>query len=205
MKDRKGQPGGRTARSETQTFAVLFLMSAMLAPLAFGAADILAIDLLALLNFSPETAALGVVATVPMLALLHWFMAAKHEKIERFRASQIEYFAQIGFRFTPLRIVLISLAAGIGEELLFRGVFQTLADRHMSSIAAIIATNAVFGLLHARSLAYALIAGLVGAYLGALFRLTASLAVPMIAHALYDVAALAVTEREIQRRRLAVR
>ena len=49
---------------------------------------------------------------------------------------------------------------------------------------------AVFGLLHFITPLYALLAGLMGLYLGWLYEATGNLIVPMIVHGLYDFAAL---------------
>ena len=53
----------------------------------------------------------------------------------------------------------------------------------------------LFGAAHWLTATYALLAGLIGLYLGALFLLTENLLVPAIAHAAYDVVALSVLVR----------
>ena len=75
-------------------------------------------------------------------------------------------------------IVLLSLMAGIGEEALFRGVIQAgLAERVPASAAVVIAAL-LFGVAHWLTRSYALLAGLIGVYLGVLFLLTDNLLVP---------------------------
>ena len=100
---------------------------------------------------------------------------------------------------TWLELAAISLLAGMGEELLFRGVFQarwssgpaiscrTPRPPQWSAIGSRSSRVAiVFGLLHAFSSAYAVLAALMGLYLGWLWMATGNLAVPIVAHAVYD-------------------
>jgi len=49
-----------------------------------------------------------------------------------------------------------------------------------------------FGLAHCLTPAYAVLAAIVGAYLGSLFALTGNPLLPILAHALYDLPALAI-------------
>lgn len=155
-----------------------------------------------LAQFSVDLAGVGagLIATTPLVALLLWFMRTKHGPLASFRESQIEFLANIGFRFTPLRIAIMAAGAGVSEELLFRGVLQTLSDRYLPIWLAIVLTNLLFGVLHARTALYAVIAGLVGAYLGWLFAYTDNLIAPIITHALYDAIALELARRAIAKR-----
>ena len=108
------------------------------------------------------------------------------------------YFAH-GRRYRPAHILLISLSAGIGEEALFRGGLQTLAADHLPAWAAILLVSLLFAALHIRSrgvfafvLAYSLL-------FGAVYHATASLVGVMLAHAAFDVWALALVQRELVR------
>lgn len=157
------------------------------------------------IHFSIKGFVIGVAAAVPLIVLLHLLMQANQAALKRFRDSQIELFAQIGFTFTLPRIVLMALAAGVSEELLFRGVLQVWSSGFLPVWLAIFATNAIFGALHARTLGYALIAFAVGVYFGALFELTGDLLTPITAHALYDAVALEYTRRAVDVRKQADR
>jgi membrane protease YdiL (CAAX protease family) len=86
--------------------------------------------------------------------------------------------------------VVISLLAGAGEEGVFRGILQGYLSGVMGEVPALIAAAALFGLLHFITPLYAVLATLMGLYLGWLFLATGNLVVPMIVHALYDLAAL---------------
>jgi membrane protease YdiL (CAAX protease family) len=73
---------------------------------------------------------------------------------------------------------------------LFRGLLQTGLSTVSSWWLGLIITSIIFGLLHFVSLLYAVLATLIGLYLGFLFIIFDNLAVPMIVHALYDFVAL---------------
>jgi len=186
-------------RGDRRAFWTTFALGALIVPATIGIAYAASIDLFAQLGARPVAVAIGVLATAPLLALLVWIMKTRRAPIAAFRRSQIEFFGDIGFAFTRVRIALLATIAGVGEELLFRGVFQTAAEQHLPLAAAILLPNVLFGALHARSLIYALAAGGVGIYLGVVFWLSGSLVAVMIAHGLYDLIALEWTRRILRR------
>ena len=95
----------------------------------------------------------------------------------------------------PLALALVALLAGLGEETLFRGVIQPALAAHLPLWAALAVTAALFGLAHWITPTYALLAGIVGAYLGGLLLVSGNLLAPIVAHALYDLVALTLLVR----------
>jgi membrane protease YdiL (CAAX protease family) len=94
-----------------------------------------------------------------------------------------------------LQLAVVALAAGVGEELLFRGLIQAGLSRliggpHAPLIGLAIA-SVVFGVCHWLDTTYAVLAGLAGAYFGWLLLVSGSLWTPIVAHATYDFLALA--------------
>ncbi len=91
-------------------------------------------------------------------------------------------------------LLLISLAAGIGEELLFRGYVQAAVADWIAPPwgmwVAITCASLLFGVCHWLCLAYALLAAAMGILLGTLFAATGNLLAPITAHAVYDFLAL---------------
>jgi membrane protease YdiL (CAAX protease family) len=82
------------------------------------------------------------------------------------------------------QIVGLSVAAGIGEELFFRGFLQPLAG--------VVAASLAFGAAHvagARMVAFGVWAAVMGLLLGALAMATGGIVASMTAHACYDVLA----------------
>ncbi|KHE91071.1 MAG: CPBP family intramembrane metalloprotease [Candidatus Scalindua rubra] len=79
-------------------------------------------------------------------------------------------------------LCLISVFAGLAEELLFRGVIQVKLG--------IVGASIIFGLLHFITPAYFVIATIMGLYLGILFQYYDSLLIPIQLHFIYDLGAL---------------
>uniref|UniRef100_A0A7R9ZN51 CAAX prenyl protease 2/Lysostaphin resistance protein A-like domain-containing protein n=1 Tax=Craspedostauros australis TaxID=1486917 RepID=A0A7R9ZN51_9STRA len=106
-------------------------------------------------------------------------------------ATQRSVMAVLGTRWKPRTALLAStalgMAAGFGEEMLFRGVLQYELG---ASFAAVGWTSVLFGLLHAVTPLYAVLATLASLYFGWLYLAADNLVVPILTHGLYDVAAL---------------
>jgi membrane protease YdiL (CAAX protease family) len=86
---------------------------------------------------------------------------------------------------TPIEIVAISVLAGVGEEVLFRGAVQPELG--------LIATSLVFGAFHVGgrlTMALGIWAACTGALLGWLAIATGGLLAPIVAHIAYDALAL---------------
>ncbi|HLT13223.1 MAG TPA: type II CAAX endopeptidase family protein [Marinobacter sp.] len=87
-------------------------------------------------------------------------------------------------------LLALSVLAGVGEELLFRGAIQGWLFQHMGPWAAVMAAAVLFGLVHYVSFTYFVMATGLGVVLGAAYQLSGSLAMVMIWHGVYDVLAL---------------
>ena len=89
-----------------------------------------------------------------------------------------------------LELLAISLVAGLGEELLFRGWLQSMLGGWLGPTAGLVGASVLFGLAHSVTRTYAVIAAVIGACLGWVWLLTGNLLVPIIAHGFYDFVAL---------------
>jgi hypothetical protein len=91
-------------------------------------------------------------------------------------------------------MAVIAVLAGFGEEMLFRGVIQNALGGWLGGTTGLWAAcglaSLLFGFAHAVSAAYAVLATLIGLYLGTLWIVTANLLVPVVAHGVYDFVAL---------------
>jgi len=136
----------------------------------------------------------GVAATVPMVLALFWMdrwpvgpLAPMKQFVQR---QVVPLFADLSVG----QLALLSLGAGIGEELLFRGLLQAGISEWIGSppgvLVGLIAASVIFGVCHWLTALYALLATIVGVYLGGLFVASGSLLTPIVAHALYDFVAL---------------
>ncbi len=88
------------------------------------------------------------------------------------------------------QLALISVVAGVAEEALFRGAIQGSLARGVGPKLALVIASVLFGAAHLITWTYAVMATVMGAYLGALWLWTGNLITPMVAHALYDFVAL---------------
>lgn len=91
-------------------------------------------------------------------------------------------------------LVYIATLAGVGEEILFRGLLQPWMETMWGKLWALLISNLLFGLAHSVTPLYTLLAALTGVYLGWLLDVGGerNLLIPMIVHAAYDLAAFFV-------------
>ncbi|HZO86561.1 MAG TPA: CPBP family intramembrane glutamic endopeptidase [Verrucomicrobiae bacterium] len=132
----------------------------------------------------------GILATVPMLASFGWVLNSSG----RF-ASDIRRFFERVIRpmfgeWSIAQLAIISLLAGLCEEVLFRGALQGGLTAKIGAPGALVISSVAFGLAHPVSRQYIMAAGLIGFFLGGLFIATGNLLAPIVAHALYDFCAL---------------
>lgn len=104
--------------------------------------------------------------------------------------------------FAPLslwQVAVISISAGIGEELLFRwclqGGLQTVLPGTVGQGLALVITSIAFGLCHAISVPYVVFATLVGGLMGVVMIASGSVVPAILAHGLYDFVAILVLRR----------
>jgi membrane protease YdiL (CAAX protease family) len=130
-----------------------------------------------------------------MLILLLWCLRTTWRPVRRLVVTVDDQLRPYLRQATAGGIVLLSVTAGAGEEILFRGVIQTGLERHVPVAAAVAIAALLFGLAHWLTPTYAVLAGLIGAYLGALYVLSDNLLAPIVAHSTYDAVALWVLAR----------
>ncbi len=130
----------------------------------------------------------GMIATLPLLLL---FFAIEQLPFKSLRDIRILLLNNLCAHLTKQSwadLCLLAGLAGIGEELLFRGVIQIWIENVWGISAAIIITSLLFALVHAITPIYALLAAMISVYLGLSLDYDASrnLLTPIIIHGLYD-------------------
>jgi membrane protease YdiL (CAAX protease family) len=148
-------------------------------------------------QLNPSLGALvwGVSATVPLLLGLAWMLAARSGPAYRLVSFVVEQLGAFVAARSTSELALLAALAGISEEVLFRGVVQVALARVLPDLGALLAAGVLFGLVHFASRAYAILAGIMGLYLGVLFLVRGSLLAPIITHGLYDFIALIYVAR----------
>ena len=169
-----------------------------LALLALGLAWLIDLDPLALLHFDWIATAWGVGAGLLLFAVAMVGDRVTVPGFSRIKQLLIEFLGRPLSLCRWYDLILLAVLAGFSEELLFRGVLQPWAERHLGYAGGLFVSNVAFGLAHAVTPMYALLAGAVGAYLGWLMDATGerNLLPPMITHALYDYLAFLWILRE---------
>lgn len=144
------------------------------------------------LEFSTATLGRGVAALAAMLVLLAALMQTQWRPLVELRRQVTVLVDQMFGGASWPALLAVAVAAGVGEELLFRGALQPLAVRWTGPVVGVALVSFVFGLLHAVSWAYFLVATAIGLMLGWLAEAYQDLTAPIFAHAVYDFVALVV-------------
>jgi membrane protease YdiL (CAAX protease family) len=134
----------------------------------------------------------GTLATLPPLIALSWLLHAQNARLAELVRTVEEMIGPLFAGASSGALLLLAILAGIGEESLFRGVLQSALAGPIGPWAALLVASVLFGLVHFVTATYAVLAGLIGLYLGWLFLRTGNLLVPIVVHALYDFVALSL-------------
>ncbi len=160
----------------------------------------------------------GLLATVPILIFMEIVRRIPCEAVRKLERLSDEGMMQTLLSLHPLEMIAISLCAGIGEELLFRGWlmygvadtyqwlagFSSLGDHPAATAVgltvALVLSSVAFGLVHPITKLYIVLAAVMGLYLGALVIGTGNLLIPITAHAAYDAVQMLMAAREDRRK-----
>jgi len=99
---------------------------------------------------------------------------------------------QLFKRFTWFQILVISLLAGIGEELLIRAVLQSFLIEGLGVFWGITCASIVFGILHFMTKTYVVLTFALGLLFGVAFYYSGSIVLVMVGHTVYDIIAFAM-------------
>lgn len=182
----------RRTRESLVLLAVVFEGGLGVAALALG--WWLACPPLETLRWTPAALGVGAAAALPMVGLL---LATVRFRIWPFSDVLRVVDELLAPLFRDCRLVdlaVISILAGLGEEMLFRGLIQEWVARWVpgpsGAWVGLAAAAVLFGLAHAITPSYAVLAGLMGLYLGWVWIASGNLLVPIVTHAVYDFLAL---------------
>jgi membrane protease YdiL (CAAX protease family) len=137
----------------------------------------------------------GTLAAIPLLAGFWWVVHSRRPALRRLRLWMQWLVDEVFARAGIAQLALVATLAGVGEELLFRGLLQWLVGYWTTPLLGLVVASMVFGAFHALSKLYFLLATLVGAYFGWLVLQYGELVTPIVAHGLYDFLALAYLAR----------
>lgn len=132
----------------------------------------------------------GLSSTLPMFSLFFWLLQSKWEPCQEIRQMMDEAVLPIFKDFSILQIALLSIAAGISEEVLFRAVIQGGLQSALGIPIAIMISSFLFGICHALTRFYLVLATIMGVYLSLVWMSTGQLLGPIITHTVYDFVVL---------------
>lgn len=144
--------------------------------------------------------AVGVLSTLPIWWLLVWARGLRVRPVEEFFAWVDSNIVTLFRGAAPWQIAVIAVLAGLGEEMLFRGILQQALQGWLGAWPGLLLASIAFGVAHWVNRTYMIFACIMGLYLGVLYWRTGSLLVPVIVHALYDFLALRMLVRELPNR-----
>jgi uncharacterized protein len=140
----------------------------------------------------------GVLVTLPMIAVFLWLVHSSRATLRELR-QQVEWLiAEMFPAASASQFALVALLAGVGEELLFRGVLQHVIAHWATPLTGLIIASLLFGLAHALSKLYFFLATAIGLCFGGLVLQYNDLVAPMVAHSLYDFFALSYLSRRLR-------
>ena len=147
-----------------------------------------------MIRWTREGAAWGAAAGLPLIAGLLVLVRVSWGPVRGLVRASEELVTPLFRQCRLAELAIISAFAGLGEEMLFRGVVQvTITEWFGGTVGiwiGILAAAVAFGLFHPITTNYAILAGAIGVYLGWIFAATENLLVPVVAHGVYDFAAL---------------
>lgn len=179
-------------RSQFLNFAGLFEGGLALA--ALGVGWLLEIDVLQHLSWNWSAIGWGVLGTVPTFLLFYLTFRFPIGELRRIRDFLVRELAPSLAVLKWYDLILLSVLAGVSEELLFRGLFKLWLGEPWC--------NVLFGLVHWITPLYALLASVIGGYFSWLMTVVepTNLLAPIVTHALHDYLAflmvVAVYRRE---------
>ncbi len=177
-------------RHQPTSVAHAVVFEAGVLALAIVVGWVLSVDPFAGLAFRLDHLGIGLAATVPPVVALWLLHRSTAPAVLEFRRV-VEELVEPLFADAPvMHVVALALMAGVAEEALFRGVVQGGLTGVTGWLPALLIASVLFGVVHWLTGLYALLAGVVGLYLGGLYLLTGNLLVPIVVHALYDIVAL---------------
>lgn len=133
----------------------------------------------------------SMVVVVVTYAFIYWLTSHAWLNTQEMRQLNTQLVALFKGLTWP-QIIALSICAGVGEELLFRGLLQTWLVAKLNPLWGILGASVVFGLMHYLNSIYIFLTFVLGCLFGVAYYLTDSLLLIMIAHAVYDIIAFGV-------------
>jgi len=149
------------------------------------------------IHFSENAVLYGLSGTLPLFIIYLAMEQMPIDAVQKIRKILLETLGPSMHKYNWADLLVLAAIAGISEEILFRGVIQPWIENSWGITAGLIASSVLFGLVHAVTPLYAVLATGVGIYLGLCldYDTERNLLIPIIIHATYDFLAFLVIMR----------
>ncbi len=140
------------------------------------------------LHYSEIAILYGILGTIPLFLLFLLLEQLSSESVVTIRRFLMETLGPALHRHHWADLFVLAAIASISEEILFRGVIQPWMESSWGIIAGLIGSNILFGMVHAITPLYFILATVVGIYLGLALDIGGdrNLLTPILIHGLYD-------------------
>jgi len=138
--------------------------------------------------FNEQAVINGIMGTLPLCLI---FIALNQLQLESLQKIKQVLHSTLGASLQKHHwadLFVLAAIAGISEEILFRGVIQPWMENSWGMMAGLLVSSVIFGLVHAVTALYFIMATAVSIYLGLYldYDTTRNLLTPIIIHSLYD-------------------
>ncbi len=173
------------------------VFEASLVLVAVGLGWIASINPFENIYFSEMAILYGVIGTIPLFLMFLALEKLQGDSVVKIKNLLLNTLGPGLHSYHWTDLLILASIAGVSEEVLFRGVIQPWIESAWGATAGLIASNILFGLVHAVTPLYAVLAMLVGTYLGLSMTYggETNLLVPIIIHGFYDFLAFVVLMR----------
>ena len=146
------------------------------------------IDPFASLRLDEQALGNGLLLTLPLLLLFFALQELPLEALQRIRALLFETLGTRLHRCHWTDLLILAAIAGFSEEVLFRGALQPWLENTAGMTAGLLISNLIFAFVHAVTPLYAVLAMLMGLYLGMSLDYGGerNLLTPIVIHGVYD-------------------
>jgi NADPH2:quinone reductase len=168
----------------------MVLFEAFLGLAGLLVAGLFGFDALSTFSWSVRDLLWGLAAAAPMFAVFLLLFHSPQRATLEIRRRIEDVLLPLLRRCNTFELALLAVAAGVGEETLFRGCVQTgLTLLAGSPAVGLLGAGLLFGVVHWVTPAYGVLAAAIGGYLGVVWLWTGNLLAPIAAHAVYDFSA----------------
>ena len=144
--------------------------------------------------FNEQAVINGVMGTLPLCLIFIALNQIQMDSLHKIREMLKDTLGPSLYQLHWTDLFVLAAIAGVSEEILFRGVLQPWMENSWGMTAGLIASSILFGLVHAITPLYAILATAVSIYLGLFLDYGGerNLLTPIVIHSAYDFLAFLV-------------